>query len=220
MRRAKLAMNAHHEEPHVVSALVELCKKHEVKCLIQIGAEDGYEAACIKEATKCRAIAIEPNVICEAHSPHIEFYNTVIGGYDSLTTFYIHEDTGLSSQLPRNDGHEIPFHTAQQRLDTWCNNRHIKPDALIIDTEGTTLDVLGGCGDLLFDIKIIYAECQTEIMRPGIRLLNEVDEFLVEIYGMTQHHGLPSYSCENGQYPIPQGNWTWIREDNHAEAPS
>ncbi len=194
-----------HEASNVVEALSELCAKVDVTTLIQVGADDGYESNEIREFMSCRAIAIDGDTRCVPISPTLEFHHLLIGATDSTTPFYVHSTLGLSSELTRADGKEKKALLQQYRLDTFCEmHGDIEPDALIIDTEGTTLDVLEGCGELLDRMKLIYAEVQTYELRPGVRLIGEVDKLLVA-HGMTQHDGLPSY--DGGA----QGNATWIR---------
>ena len=124
-----------------------------------------------------------------------------------MTQFYGHSSPDLSSTIPREDGHERAETLHQYRLDTFCRTHGgIKPDALIIDTEGTTLDVLEGCGTLLDNMKVIYAECQTSDPRPSVRHVNDVDALLVA-HGMTQHTKEPSYARWQ-----TQGNFTWVRK--------
>jgi hypothetical protein len=193
-----------HENKNVVAALADLCRELGVKTLIQVGSGDGYESYTVAKETGCRAIAIDGNRGTVAVSPDLEFHNIVIGSSDCHTVFYEHSNKELSSQIPRG-ANEFSVVTPLQRLDTFCGVRcGLRPDGLIIDTEGTTMDVLEGCGDLLDEMKIVYAECQTSETRPGIRLLSEVDSLLVA-RGMTQHEGPPSYTVG------PQGNYTWIR---------
>lgn len=192
------------EELSTVNALIDLCTQLKVTCVVQVGAEDGYEAYKLKQATGCRAIAIDPDPSCAPISTKIEYHEVLIGSKDKVSNFYWNRIPGLSSPIRRGDAREIKLNLPQSRLDTFCTRFSIEPDALIIDTEGTTLDVLEGCGDLLDNVKLIYAECQTVVLRPGMRLVSEVDAFLTA-RGFVQHAGLPAYSVEG------QGNYTWIR---------
>lgn len=192
------------EEDHVISALVGLCKQLDVRCAVQIGAFDGSEVAAIQVATGCHAIAIEGNSLCKPISSDIEWHNVVIGATDGSTVFYLHPTHELSGQFPRGDGGELAISCEQMRLDTFCRERNLEPDALIIDTEGTGLDVLEGCGLLLDNVKLVYIELQNAVLRPGIRLRKET-ETLLEAHGLTEHKGLPSYDVGG------QGNYTWTR---------
>ncbi len=199
-------MAANREDPKIITALADLCKEHDVQCLIQIGAGDGYEASFIKNIIDCRAITIEANSIYSSCSPYIEFHHgIVIGASNSMANFFMHENAGLSGHFPRNDGKEKMVWAPQQSLEHFCAvHGGIKPDALIIDTEGSTMEVLEGCVKLLGDIKVIYAEVQNQEIRPGIRLVGEVDTFLTS-HGMKKHEGSPSYDVGS------QANMTWIR---------
>ena len=176
-----------------------------ITCLVQVGAEDGYEANAIREAVYgCRAVAIEPDPKCKPVSPKLEFHEALIGATNSVVEFYLNSVPGLSSQIPRYDGVEIRLTMPQQRLDTFCPKYGIVPDALIVDTEGTTLDVLEGCGSLIDGVRLIYAEVQAQEIRPGMRLLPEVEAFLAQ-RGFVWREGPPAYSVG------AQGNYTWVR---------
>ena len=192
------------EEPQVISALVSLCKQTGITCLVQVGAEDGYEADEIRKATGCRAVCIEPDPKCAPASSKIEFHEALIGASNSVVDFYLHAACGLSSQIARLDGMEIKTEMPQYRLDKFCEKYGITPDTLVIDTEGTTLDVLEGCGVLLDNVRLIYAEVQTQMIRPGIRLLPEVNAFLMA-RGFARRDGPPAYSAG------AQGNYLWVR---------
>ena len=192
------------EQDDVIGSLVALCKRMEIKTLVQVGAEDGFESREIAAATGCRAICFEPDVRTGPISPGLEWHQQAVGATDGQVVFYVHKTSGLSGQLSREDG-ETKEMVPQTRLDTFCMTRKIQPDAIIIDTEGTTLDVLEGCGHILLRTKMLYCEVQTTVFRAGMRLLPEVDAFLA-IRGFTAHHGMPSYGAGDAQ-----GNMTWIR---------
>jgi len=194
------------EHDDVVESLAGVCERLGVACVVQVGAEDGYEADCLSVMIGCRAVAIDADPSCNPVSKLLEYHRYIIGATDCKTNFYPNFTHGLSSTLSRKDKSEYLLENEQQyRLDTFCTMNDIKPDCLIIDTEGTTLDVLEGCGDLLDNVKVIYAECQSHNLRPGVRPVTQVDEFL-SARGFTQHLGPPSYSA--GQV---QGNYTWVR---------
>lgn len=195
-----------HEDQHIIIGLIDLCRQQEVKCLVQVGAEDGYEADKIRAATGARVIAIEGDTRCAPCAPDLEYHYALIGATDCATAFYITGSIGLSGHFLRNDGQaQTRVELPQRRLDTFCAQHAIEPDALIIDTEGTTLEVLEGCGELLDRVKLIYAECQGSVIREGVRLIGEVDTFLAA-RGFTQHQGIPSYGVG-----ASQGNYTWVK---------
>ena len=193
------------EEPHVISALIGLCKQHNIKTLVQVGAEDGYEADEIRKATECRTVCIDADYKCVPVNNAIEWHYQMIGATDGPADFYTNVSIGLSSPYQRGNDHgEEKKEQQQMRLDTFCAEHGITPDALIIDTEGSTLDVLEGCGDLLNGVKMIYAEIQAYAIRPGIRPVSDVDALLLPL-GFTHHRGLPSY--DGGA----QSNLTWVK---------
>ena len=192
------------EREDVVAALVDLCKEVGVKCLIQIGAEDGWEAFCVQETTGCRAVCIEGDPKCCKCSMRLEYHRCLIGATDCVTDFYVHEQMGLSSTIPRNDNLEQHIAVEQYRLDTFCELSGVAPDALIIDTEGSAMGVLEGAVGTLAGVRLIYAEVQTKEIRPGVSLLPVVDAFLVE-RGFVRRGGLPAYEVEG------QGNFVWVR---------
>lgn len=201
-----------HEEDQVVAALADLCKRYGVTTLIQVGAGDGYEAYRVKETTGCRAICIEADgrhpqaYQCLRSGMTLEYHRALIGATDCVMPFYTHPTPDLSGQFPRGDNGEERHDLPQQRLDTFCATWGIVPDALVIDTEGSSMDVLEGCGALLDGLKIVYAEVQNYEMRPGIRPVGQVDA-LLSAHGMTQHRTLPSYAVGAAQY-----NMTWVRQ--------
>lgn len=195
-----------HEELRIVAALVALCKQLDIHCAVQVGAEDGYEAGEIAKATGCRAVAIEADERCIAHAVEgVEFHTALIGGEDlDEVPFYRHSSFGLSTKVSREGEGEELLALPQRRLDTFCRELDITPDALIIDTEGTTLDVLEGSTGVIDGVRLVYAECQSSVIRPGVRLVGEVNEWLA-VRGFVQHEGLPAYDAGG------QGNYCWRR---------
>lgn len=197
-----------HEQDHVVGALVDLCRAHNVKCVLQVGAGDGYEADCIRGAIGCRAVAVDGDSRSVPYSPSLEFHRSLIGATNCVTAFFTSPDNPeLSTEIVRGEDfpHQTRHELMQRRVDTLCDYHGIRPDALIIDTEGTALDVLEGCGDaILSGLKVVYAEVQHPPLRGGMRIAEEVDAFLLS-RGMVKHNALPSYGAGS------QSNWTWVR---------
>lgn len=197
-------MTRDREKPETAAALADLCKEYGVTCVVQVGAGDGYEADFVRDAIGCSAVAIEGCTDSARVFDKTDWHIAVIGATDGPMPFYVHDNRNLSGQVKRGTNERMVM-VHQRRLDTFCRYHGYTPDALIIDTEGTTLDVLEGCGELLNNMKVVYAECQTVQIRPGIRTVTEVDKFLVA-RGMTIHEGPPSYN------PGGQGNFTWVRK--------
>jgi hypothetical protein len=118
--------------------------------------------------------------------------------------FYTHLSAGLSSLYRRNSGDQQEKHFPQWRLDTFCREYEIKPDALLIDVEGAAMDVLEGCGDLLNGVRLIYVEVNHPPLRDGVRDAEEVEAFLVA-RGFIRRTGPPAYRAGE------QSNWTFVR---------
>jgi FkbM family methyltransferase len=191
---------------HVCDALVGLAKEYSVKCVVQIGAEDGYECNFIREQTECVAVAIDGDPKTSPCSALIRFCRGIIGGDNRMADFYINEQLGLSGKIGRGS-REQHIAVEQLTLDSFCESHGLAPDMLIIDTEGTALDVLSGGANVLKGVRVIYAEVQTREIRPGVSLLPSVDAFLVG-HGFECRPGLPGYMADG------QGNFTWVKVSN------
>ena len=197
-----------HEHDWVVDELVALAKRLNIRCVVQVGADDGWEAWKMHERAECASVAIEADPAAEPCAPELVFFRGIIGATDSdaVPFYHVGRRLGLSSTLPR-DGEVSKFTQVislpQSRLDTFCQEHAIAPDMLIIDTEGTTSDVLEGCGGLLAGVRAIYAECQTWKAGGGSQL-EDVDAFLTE-RGFRRDNTGPCYSVGS------QGNFLWVR---------
>ena len=190
------------ESPDVVEALARLCSQQGVSWVVQVGAEDGYEAQAIAGLTGCRATALEADPRCRP-CDGCEMHWVLIGEADTAATdFFTYDDIGLSSRMKRADRAGQLAALPMFRLDTFCCALGIEPDALIVDTEGTALQVLAGCGDLLDRVRLVYAECQTDAVHPSS--FWSVDELLVR-RGFLHRLGHPAYTVAG------QGNFCWVR---------
>lgn len=195
------------ETDEVITSLIALCKEKKVTCIGQIGAEDGSEAWAIMTALEIPGFAVEADSRCQPCTPDLPFFNVAIGAGLELVKFYEHPTPGLSGMFEREDQGERARNILQISLDDFCLSLNREPDALIIDTEGSTLEVLEGATQILCGTEVIYAECQTLAIRPGIRTLDEVEEFLrVHAPHLRRREGLPAY--DGGS----QGNYCWVRE--------
>lgn len=194
------------ETDEVIDALVELCREKEVTCIGQIGAEDGSEAWAVMTALKIHGFAIEADSRCQPCTPDLPFFNVAIGAGLEIVRFYEHPTPGLSGMFAREDKGERMRAILQIGLDDFCESLNSVPDALIIDTEGSTLEVLEGATGILKNLEVLYAECQVDVLRPGVRTLDEVENFLrVHAPHLRRREGLPAY--DGGS----QGNYTWVR---------
>ena len=155
----------------VAKAIAYYCPKSPI--VVNVGAEDGFEAAIIEAQVPGSIVyRFEPNRDTDGR-----WYGLVVGATNGPTTFYRMGDTALSSTYNRT-GSE-PEEREQIRLDTWAENSGIGwVDALFIDTEGSTLDVLVGAGDLLASTTFICAEVQETRLYGDNALVGEVEEYL------------------------------------------
>lgn len=194
------------ETDEVIAALIDLCREKKVTCIAQVGAEDGSEAWAIMTALEIPGFAVEADSRCLPCTPDLPFFNVAIGAGLELVPFYEHPTLGLSGMFAREDKGERSRAILQIGLDDFCKSLNRVPDALIVDTEGSTLEVLEGATGILKDLEVLYAECQTHAIRPGIRTLDDVEEFL-RIFAphLRRREGLPAY--DGGS----QGNYTWCR---------
>lgn len=194
------------EHPQIITGLISLCKKQNVRCIVHVGAENGEEISRIRRASggKVRAIGIDADPKC-VPVPNIEFHRAMIGARNGHEAFYLNS-SGLSSAIQRhqNTGEsKVMLH--QRRLDTFCRENDISPDALIVDTEGTTIDVLLGAGDILDTLKLAYLEVALDNSR-GLRANAKMVDLIMTAVGMKQYTPLPAYNSGN------QGNRVYIRE--------
>lgn len=192
------------EEGPIIHALIDLCFRHKIACLIQVGSEDGYEADQIRIATGCRAVCCDPDPRIMPVSGKVEFHEVLIGGEDCITDFIIHPVQGLSSKVGRGESGEVKTLMPQYTLRKFCAKYNLEPDALLIDTEGTSLDVLQGCGALLDGIRLIYCEVQHDDDRGPYGKADEVEAFLTE-RGFKRWTEAPSYRSGG------QSNYTFLR---------
>ena len=190
------------ESPDVITALISLCRQYAVRTVLQVGAEDGYEADCIRRELGCRAVCIEPDTRCGPVSHLLEWHEVLIGEGDGVTDFYLHATTGLSSKIQRHTK-ETLARIPQMRLDAFCRRHEVKPDCLIIDCEGTTLEVLRSAGPMLGFVSIVYCEVQHDDSH-GPRNDSDVYAYL-ETFGLRKRDGAPSYCAGS------QSNWCFVR---------
>ena len=177
----------------VAKAIAYYCPKSPI--VVNVGAEDGFEAAIIEAQVPGSIVyRFEPNRDTDGR-----WYGLVVGATNGPTTFYRMGDTALSSTYNRT-GSE-PEEREQTRLDTWARGiglGHIH--ALLIDTEGSTLDVLVGAGDLLGSVAFICAEVQETKLYGDNALVGEVEDHLAKYNIVRVPGGYPGGQQENRFY--------------------
>lgn len=96
--------------------------------------------------------------------PNTHVYNLGLGQADNFQNLYYDvEESGMASLSKRNLKHlNVEFEEFEQvkvvRLDTFLQEKSIKPDFMKIDVEGHELDVLQGLGAFIKDLKVIQFE--------------------------------------------------------------
>lgn len=177
----------------VAGAITLYCPESPV--VVNVGAENGFEAGIIE--------AQVPGSIVYRFEPTSGddglWSSLVIGATDGPTTFYRMEDAALSSTYNRTGS--TPETREQIRLDTWAKRTDVpRIDALFIDTEGSTLDVLVGAGDLLGSVTFICAEVQDSKLYGDNALVSEVEGYLGRYNIARVPGGYPGGQQENRFY--------------------
>ena len=173
-----------------------------VRTCIDVGSGDGYELSRL-ECQRKIAIDAHPEMVCGF--PGIEFWNLGIAEVSGKAEFWHGPMWGCSSLNDRGGTkYEIDVMTLDEFIDS---HKLTDVDALIIDTEGTTWQVLQGAKKLLETVKYVYAEVQlVELYRnPQCRLIDEVTEFLKK-FSLHATQGLPTYNA------YPQANILYVRD--------
>ena len=175
-----------HESDEFVDELIAALRTRcgESFVMYNVGSYDGYESKrVVVSIPGATVIAIDGNLAVDGLSS----YKAVIGATTGPSTFYVVDNGPLSSNYQRDNGVATPCD--EERLEDFISSRGLPaPDALFIDTEGTTMDVLLGCGDLLSGVRFICAETQESMLYPGGCLTADVDRFLVS-HGFTRIPG-------------------------------
>lgn len=180
----------------VAKAIAYYCPANPI--VANVGADNGFEAGVIEELVP-GAIVYRFEPCGGADDTRPRWNNLVIGATDGPVTFYRMGDTALSSTY--NRGGSTPEQREQVRLDTWARNNGLgRIDALFIDTEGSTLDVLAGAGDLLASVTFICAEVQTSKLYGDNALVSEVEEYLGRFNLVRVPGGYPGGQQENRFY--------------------
>jgi FkbM family methyltransferase len=117
-------------------------------------------------------------------------YNWAISDIDGQFVNFNITNNGQSSSILNLDKHKI-YHpqiyvsevisVKTKRMDTLIKENNIdinNYDFLNIDIQGAELLALKGFGDLLYNIKFIYTEINTDNLYKNCALVSEIDEYL------------------------------------------
>jgi FkbM family methyltransferase len=116
--------------------------------------------------------------------------NVGISDQDATSDLYITMEPGCSSTLKPNaellnefnlfanwDIRDI-IKIKTQRLDTFLNSTEIDPDAIKIDVQGLSLQVIEGMGEKLHNFLLIEAECEFRQLYENQSLFHDVSKLL------------------------------------------
>ena len=134
--------------------------------------------------------ALEPLVENEAalkelkNKYHLDYVITAIGSYEGQIKFNVHTDhldgsSSLKEQSPEFDGIErvVAIHS----LNKLCKEYKLKgPYLLKIDTQGSELDILKGCTEILNEIEYIILETSFFEFYKGQPIIEDIILFLKE----------------------------------------
>lgn len=155
--------------------------------IVEIGSLNAVDALFFKNNfPDARVIAIEGSP--SNYKKHfqniteIEVYQMVINSYDGDTIFHEKHQGGLNGILNRGDIYgNITLNLKCQRFDTFCTEHNIvNVDALKIDVEGATLEVLTSFGDILSTVKVMHIETEDGELFLGQKLQRDVCLYLKE----------------------------------------
>ncbi len=169
---------------------VQHIKEHlscEIKTIFEIGSLNGADALYLKEQfpnADVHAIeGLESNYnLYLKDLKSIHTHNTIISNYDGITKWHVKNTNGIHGIFDR--GQEFGTTVLEkkcQTLKTFCENLGIESiDIMKIDVEGATLEVLEGSFDLLYTVKMMHIEAESEAFFKGQRLYPELHHFLLE----------------------------------------
>ena len=177
----------------------------DVNCVFDLGARDCHDSVNLAEFFKCTVHAFEANPqainYCREHIKHrndVILNNLAVSDENGKMSFWavntlVYRNIGASSfykldldpqiQPPEviNAGSNIQYQIEVNttRLDTYCDNTGVLPDALFMDIQGAELKALVGLGDKLKSVKIIAVEVPYQTGYKGGVEFEELNTFLV-----------------------------------------
>tara|TARA_R100000900_G_scaffold75613_1_gene59389 strand:+ start:518 stop:1183 length:666 start_codon:yes stop_codon:yes gene_type:complete len=151
--------------------------KSDIKTIVEVGARYGEEAIMMSRhfpnasiyACECNPVTIKE---CEAKLrpyKNIIFCNQALGSRIEKKPFYSYIDNndGASSFLFRIDGNTTMIQTGVLKIDTLNNfiekHKINNIDLLLLDTQGSELDIIKGLEEHINNVKYIIAEIPKQI---------------------------------------------------------
>ena len=184
-------------------------EKEKIKTIFEVGSRDGLDAISLSnDYPESNVYSFECNPqtvdICKKNienslKKNIKFYDFALGNEDGSFPFYSYvkyentqyeiESSGSSSFFKRDDFDDCQKYIKDVEVKNVCNfckeNDVQKIDLLCMDVQGYELNILKGCGEMLYDIDYVILE----VTKPG----------LVSIYNSSpSYQDINSFMIENG----------------------
>lgn len=141
--------------------------------------------------------------------------------FDGETDFYLSHDNRIENQEDRNlwfktasslrphtDRHkstqgkqniiEEKIKVKCQTLNTYCDEKNITPDILLLDTQGSEFEILEGARNILKNVKGIILEYSTQPLYQEQHLLDEIVN-LLDTNGFKLHKTVDLYAGIHGE---------------------
>lgn len=177
----------------------------DINCIIECGALAAADTVALADYFGCPVHTFEPNQntidVCRSYigdRTDITLNQCAVADYDGHTVFYpvnieAYPNPGASSMY-RFDMDYSEIHPPEvlragnaiqdttmvsvTKLETYCKNNSIQPQALFMDIQGAELAALRGLGDYIDGIKLIGFEMQYSSSYKDGCVFEETDEFL------------------------------------------
>lgn len=174
-----------------------------VNIAFEIGSRDLLDSNTIQNKYNCKVYSFEcnPDCIKECNKNNINknvtliekavsqidgninFHSFDLNKYNNMGASSMFEIDFISSRKPSDDDYgrtdvQNVISVPSIRLDTFCKENNIVPDAIFMDVQEAELEVLKSAGEYLKDINYIVLEASTRSTYKGGCNIVELDTFL------------------------------------------
>lgn len=119
-----------------------------------------------KKFKKAKIYSFEPNpkiyknlIKIQKTDSNLKVFNFALSNKNSLAHLYRYKESGQNSLYPKKNERNFFIKINTQKISTFIKKNKIKKiDLLKIDTQGSEIDIIEGCGDYLKKILIIEIE--------------------------------------------------------------
>jgi len=188
------------------------------RTILEIGSMDGVDAKEMKKIFPCsKVMAIE--ALPDNYNKYlktleeIETFNIIISDYDGISKFHKKNINGIHSIYNRGDNYGTKILSLPCcKLDTFCKDNNIKGlDAIKIDVEGATYEVLVGGKNVLKNVSILHIETESYQFFINQHLHKDVEKIL---YGLNFKCVKMTKVCHNDSNPSQaQYDSVWINKN-------